>query len=118
MQVGDSMLELERVQQLGDSVLIERLTRSAKADRQLTVRLLAEMGEVQARGLFRDLGFSSMFEYATHKLGMSEAEAALRLRAAKLVRTFPIALEMLARSEVNQTTLSLLSPVLTADTPS
>src|SRR6266581_8245383 len=62
MQVGDSMLELERVQQLGDSVLIEQLTRSAKGDRQLTVRLLAEMGEVQARGLFRDLGFPTMFE--------------------------------------------------------
>src|SRR3954466_15972375 len=72
MQVGDSMLELERVQQLADSVLIDRLTHSAKADRQLTVRLLAEMGEVHARGLFRDLGFTTMFEYATRKLGMSE----------------------------------------------
>ena len=116
MQAGDSMLELERVQQLGDAVLIERLTLSAKADRQLTVRLLAEMGEVHARGLFRDLGFSTMFEYATRKLGMSEAEAALRLRAAKLARSFPVALEMLARSELNLTTLSLLAPVLTADT--
>src|SRR5882724_9036729 len=116
MQVGDSMLELERVQQLGDSALIETLARSAKADRQLTVRLLAEMGEVRARGLFRDLGFSTMFDYATRKLGMSEAEAALRLRAAKLARSFPVALEMLERREVNLTTLSLLSPVLTADT--
>src|SRR5882724_11121972 len=116
MQVGDSMLELERVQQLGDSALIETLARSAKADRQLTVRLLAEMGEVRARGLFRDLGFSTMFDYATRKLGMSEAEAALRLRAAKLARSFPVALEMLGRREVNLTTLSLLSPVLTADT--
>src|ERR1700741_3334059 len=116
MQEGDSMLELERVQQLDDSMLIERLTSSAKADRQLTVRLLAEMGEVQARGLFRDLGFSTMFDYATRKLGMSEAEAALRIRAAKLVRAVPVALEMLGRSEVNLTTLSLLAPVLTADT--
>ena len=73
------MQELERVQQLGDHALIEELIRSAKHDRQLTVRMLAELGEVHARGLFRDLGYSTMFDYATRKLGMSEAEAALRL---------------------------------------
>ena len=91
------MHELERVQQLGDDALIERLTHSVKADRQLTVRMLIEMGEVDARGLFRDLGFSSMFEYATRKLGMSEGEAALRLRVARLGRAFPVALELLGR---------------------
>ena len=110
------MQELERVQQLGDHALIEQLAHSAKHDRQHTVRLLAELGEVQARGLFRDLGFSTMFDYATRKLRMSEAEAALRLRAAKLGREFPVALEMLGRSELNLTTLSLLTPLLTPDT--
>ena len=109
------MQELERVQQLGDHALIEQLAQSAKHDRQHTVRLLAELGEVHARGLFRDLGFSSMFDYLTRKLGMSEAEAALRLRAAKLGRAFPVALELLGRSELNLTTLSLLAPLLTAD---
>jgi hypothetical protein len=110
------MQELERVEQLGDHALIEELANSAKHDRLHTVRLLAQLGEVHARGLFRELGFSTMFDYATRKLGMSEAEAALRLRAAKLGRMFPIALEMLRRSELNLTTLSLLAPVLTADT--
>ena len=52
----------------------------------------------------------------SHQLRASEAEAALRLRAAKLGRAFPIALEMLGRSELNLTTLSLLAPVRTPDT--
>ena len=115
MQAGDFMQQLERVQQLQDGVLIERLTHSVRCDRRLTVRLLVEMGEVAARGLFRDQGFSTMFEYATRKLGMSEAEAVLRMRAAKLGRRFPVALEMLGRNELHLTTLSLLAPVLTAD---
>lgn len=110
------MHELERVQQLGDQALIEELIRSTKHDRQLTVRMLAELGEMRARGLYRDMGFSTMFDYATRKLGMSEAEAALRLRAARLGRAFPITLEMLGRSELNLTTLSLLAPVLTPNT--
>lgn len=96
--------------------LVEQLVNSTKHDRIHTARLLAELGEVHSRGLFRDLGFSTMFDYATQKLRMSEAEASLRLRAAKLGRSFPIALEMLGRSEVNLTTLSLLAPLLSADT--
>jgi hypothetical protein len=107
------MREIEEVRKLLDHALIERLTHSVRSDRQWTVRLLVELGEVQERGLYRELGFSSMFAFATRKLRMSEAEAGLRIRAAKLGRSFPIALEMLARSEVNLTTLSLLAPVLT-----
>ena len=109
------MQELETIQRLGDDALIERLTRSVRGDRQLTVRMLIEMGEVQARELFRDLGLPTMFEYATRKLGMSEAEAALRIRVAKLGRQLPLALEMLGLCEVNLTTLSMLVPMLTAD---
>src|SRR5215510_15785653 len=74
---GVTVLELERVKQLGDDVLIERLTRSVQRDRQLSVELLIELSEVQERGLFRDLGFATMFDYATRRLGMSESEAAL-----------------------------------------
>jgi hypothetical protein len=100
---------------LRDDALIERLSLSVRNDRRLAVRMLVEMGEVLARGLYRDLGFSTMFEFATRKLGMSEAEAALRIRAAKVGRSFPVALEMLGRCEVNLTTLSLLATVLTEE---
>jgi 5-methylcytosine-specific restriction endonuclease McrA len=109
------MQELERVQRLDDGALIERLTHSVRGDRKLSVRMLIEMGEVQARGLHRDLGFTTMFEYATKKLGMSESEAALRMRVAKLGRACPVALELLERCEVNLSTLAMLAPVLTAD---
>jgi 5-methylcytosine-specific restriction endonuclease McrA len=109
------MLELDEVQRLRDEALIERLSLSVRNDRRLAVRMLVEMGEVLARGLYRDLGFSTMFEFSTRKLGMSEPEAALRIRAAKLGRSFPVALEMLGRCEVNLTTLSLLATVLTEE---
>jgi predicted DNA-binding transcriptional regulator YafY len=53
------MHAIEEVQQLRDQALIERLTHSVRNDRQWTVRLLVEMGEVQVRVLYRDMGFSS-----------------------------------------------------------
>ncbi|HET6335033.1 MAG TPA: hypothetical protein VFG30_17530 [Polyangiales bacterium] len=84
-----------------------------KEDRDVTARLLVHLGEVDVRGLFRDLGFSSMFDYAVQALHMSESEAWLRIRAARLGREFPTALDMVARGELHMTALKLLAPVLT-----
>ncbi|HET6336987.1 MAG TPA: hypothetical protein VFG30_27375, partial [Polyangiales bacterium] len=46
-------------------------------------------------------------------LHMSEAEAWLRIRAARFGREFPTALAMVARGELNMTALKLLARVLT-----
>ena len=83
------MHTFETIQQLADDALIQGLTHSVKGDRQLAARMLFEMGELEARGLFRDLGCFSMFEYATKKLGMSESEAGLRLRVVSSVARCP-----------------------------
>jgi hypothetical protein len=101
------MRELESVKQLSDQALVLKLVQTVQEDRCTTVRLLVHMGEVEARGLYRDQGFPSMFHYAVHKLHMSEAEAALRMRVAKLGREFPVALEMLGRGELHLTALML-----------
>jgi hypothetical protein len=99
--------------QLSDDELIGRLKRCVAHDRQLTARLLEHFGEVNARGLYRDQGYPSMFHYAVHALHMSESEAGLRIRVSRLGREFPEALRMLARGELHLTALLVLAPVLT-----
>lgn len=42
-----------------------------------------------------------MYDYAVRKLHMSEGEAAVRIRVARLGREFPVALEMLGRGELH-----------------
>ena len=54
-----------------------------------------------------------MFEYCVEALHMSEAEAYLRIRAARLGREFPRVLLMLEASELHLTAIKLLAPVLT-----
>mgnify|MGYP003401621895 FL=1 len=49
-------------------------------------------------------------------MSRSRGRTSTARREAKLGRAFPIALEMLGRSELNLTTLSLLAPLLTAGT--
>ncbi|HET6340063.1 MAG TPA: hypothetical protein VFG30_42935 [Polyangiales bacterium] len=81
----------------------------------MSAQLLAHLGEIEARGLHRDLGYESMFEYAVRVLHMSDSEAGLRLHAARFARKFPASLEMLSRGELHLTAMKILAPVLTPE---
>ena len=87
------------VAELDDRTLLLRLKKCVVEDQRGTARLLAHFAEVDARGLYRDQGFSSMFEYAVFGLHMSEAEAGLRITVGRLVQQFPQALELVGRGD-------------------
>jgi hypothetical protein len=106
---------LQDAKQLRDEELLAGLDRLLRDDRALTVQLIVHIGEVDARGLYREQAFASMFEYAVEALHMSESEAYTRIRAARLCREFPVVLGMLARGELHLSAVKLLAPVLTAD---
>jgi hypothetical protein len=56
-----------------------------------------------------------MFDYAVHALHMSESEAYVRIRIARLSRQFPTILPLLEHGELHLSALKLLAPVLTAE---
>ena len=103
----------EEVARLGDQELIESLQRLLAQERGVHARLLVHIAEVDARGLYRERAYSSMFDYCVQALHMSEAEAYLRIRAARLSREFPRVLDMLQAGELHLSALKLLAPVLT-----
>ncbi len=109
------MQELETVQWLSDDELVAQVRNCVREDRRVSAQLLAHLGEIEARGLHRDLGYESMFEYAVRELHMSDSEAGLRLHAARFARKFPDSLEMLRRGELHLTAMKLLAPVLKPD---
>jgi hypothetical protein len=109
------MEELEIVERLTNDELVVRVRHCVREDRRVSAELLAHLGEIEARGLHRDLGYESMFEYAVRVLHMSDSEAGLRLHAARFARKFPASLEMLSRGELHLTAMKLLAPVLTPE---
>jgi hypothetical protein len=111
--MGHNCLELGSVARLDDVELMAGLHGLVSQDRALTARLLLHLGEVDARGLYRERAFSSMFEYAVEALRMSPDEAYVRLRAAKLGREFPAVLQLLERNELHLSAIKLLAPHLT-----
>ena len=98
---------------LGDEQLLASLRRLLAEERTLSARLLVHLGEVDARGLYREHAYASMFDYCVQALHLSEAEAYLRIRAARLARRFPRVLPMMASGELHLSAAKLLSPVLT-----
>jgi hypothetical protein len=106
---------LDEISRVTDSELVCRLERLVRADRRLSARLIVHLGELHERKLYRGRGYSSTFDYCQSALGMSEAEAYLRIQAAKVGRRFPLVLELLGEGGVNLTAIKLLAPHLTED---
>jgi hypothetical protein len=100
---------------LGNEALLSEVERLVKADRALSAALLVHLGEVDARELYLARGYSSMFVYCRSALGMSEAEAYLRMRAADVGRRFPLVLERFGSGGVHLSAIKLLAPHLTEE---
>jgi hypothetical protein len=98
-----------------NDALLSAVERLVKADWALGATLLVHLGEVDARKLYLARGYSSMFVYCRSALGMSEAEAYLRMRAADVGRRFPLVLERFGSGGVHLSAIKLLAPHLTQD---
>jgi len=98
---------------LSDRELEAEVSRLAGCEREATASLIAHLAELYGRRLHERAGFSSLFTYCTDVLRLSEHEAYDRMKAAKVVRRYPVVLTLLASGRVNLTTVRLLAPHLT-----
>ena len=109
---SETLGTLARLIELDDQTLIASTQRLLREERKLSADLLLHLGEVDARQLYRQHAYSSMFEYCVSALHLSEAEAYLRIGAARLGRRFPRVLRMFATGELHLSALKLLAPEL------
>ena len=114
MVYGDMKVEIP-IAHRSNQALLDETQRLATDVRHATAKLIAALAEVDARKLWADAGYGSLFTFCTQVLQFSEHEAYLRMEAARVVRKFPTALDMLDAGELTLTTLGLLKPHLTAE---
>jgi hypothetical protein len=98
---------------LSDAVLLRNLSALVVLDRRTTADLLAHLAEVDARQLYAEAGYSSMFAYCVRELHLSENAAGKRIYAARAVRKFPALLGALDQGKIHLTALCLLAPHVT-----
>jgi 5-methylcytosine-specific restriction endonuclease McrA len=97
---------------LSDEELVSRIAALCLEGRRLVARLIVHLIEVEDRALDKKSACSSMWEFCTQRLKMSDGEASRRLNAARLVRKFPSVLGRIERGETHLSALRQLRPYL------
>jgi len=100
---------------LSDAELLNEVKRLTADERRATARLIAALGELDARRLYLGQGCSSLFTYCTQVLHLSEHAAYLRIETARAARKWHGILDLLADGALHMTAIGLLAPHLTAD---
>ena len=74
---------------LTSSGLLARLKTLVADERRATLALIECLEEAQERRLYAELGYGSLWEFATIELGLSEGAAQRRIQAMRLTRDVP-----------------------------
>ena len=107
------MKTVERPESLSDDLLLSRVEELVRRSRRVEAELIWHLAEVDRRMLYRREACSSMFDYATARLHLSEAEAFLRIAVARVSHRFPIVLRMLADGRLHLSAIAKLASHLT-----
>ena len=100
---------------MSDREVVDRLEQLLREERLLTSAVLAHLAEVEARRLYLPAACSSIHVYCVRVLGMSEDQAFKRIRAARMVRKFPVVAAAVAEGRVHLSGVVLLAPHLTEE---
>ena len=100
---------------ISDDDLLRRLSDLVGQSRCVEADLVAHIAEVDARRLYRREAAPSMFVYCTEVLHLSEAEAWLRINAARASREHPMLLTMLRDGRLHLSGIRRLAPHLTPE---
>ncbi len=109
------MQEYPSLAAVPDDELLERLSALLRKSRRTEADLVAHIGEVDRRRLYARAAAPSLFAYCTEVLHLSEAEAYLRIAAARAARQHPQLLAMLGDGRLHLSAVAKLSPHLTAE---
>jgi hypothetical protein len=100
---------------LCDDELLHRLAELLRQSRLDEANLVVHIGEVDERRLYAREASPSMFAYCTEVLRLSEAEAYLRIAAARASREHPMLLAMLEDGRLHLSGIARLAPHLTRE---
>jgi hypothetical protein len=109
MHTKEANMDLSKI---SNQELLGRLERLANSERKITHLILWHINEVEARRLFADLGFGSMYDYLTKHLGYGESSAYRRIQSARLLKQVPQLAEKLETGALNLTQLTQVQKCL------
>ena len=106
------MNKKHEVKSLSDDELLVRLSNVLKDSRRVESVLVAHVAEVDARRLYASEASPSMHKYCVDVSNLSDAEAYLRIKAARTSRRYPVLLTMLEDGRLHLSGIAVLTPHL------
>jgi hypothetical protein len=97
---------------LSNEALLSQLSKLVKQSRRIESVLVAHIAEVDVRRLYAREAMPSMHQFCTGVLGLSDAEAYLRIEAARTSRRYPMVLTMLEDGRLHLSGIGVLAPLL------
>lgn len=91
---------------VSDKALLESTSNLAKNERELTLKVLHHLREVERRSLFATLSYSSLFEYAVVELKYSASAAQRRISSMRLLKVLPEIEQKVQSGSLSLSTLS------------
>ncbi|MBI2520742.1 MAG: HNH endonuclease [Bdellovibrio sp.] len=96
---------------LRSEVLVQNTKNLIKEETRILAKVLAHFAEIEARKLYLELGYGSLYLFAVKELGYSEASAQRRIEAMRFLKKTPEAQSMVEKGNLNLSRLSLLERV-------
>jgi len=103
------------IHSLSNDALLSGLDALVGSQREITARLIGYLAEIEDRRLQLAAGYSSMFEFCTRRLRMSEGEAFRRITAARLATAYPAIVGLVQSGAIHLSGLALLRDHLTEE---
>jgi len=101
------MKEINPLTQLSNENLLQKTERLASEERRITTEVLQCLREVEARMLYAELGFSSLYEFCVKYLRYSDGSAHRRISAMRLLKALPIETQNQTEEKIKDGTLTL-----------
>jgi hypothetical protein len=92
------------LQKLSDETLLSEIKTRVAREREMTLSILNHLREISRRRLFAQLGYSTLFAYATQELGYDAASAMRRIDAMRLLQEMPEVEEKIQQGHLSLST--------------
>lgn len=99
-----------QLRKISDNTLLDEVKVLVQREKEIVAEVIEYLKEIELRKLHLARGYSSLFAFATDFLGYSEAEAHIRIQAARLTQALP---EVKAMIEVGELSLSVAAAAQT-----
>lgn len=106
---------MENLRLLSNEILVTKLRGLIQEEREISLKTLELINEVERRRLHLELGYPSLFDWLTRDFGYSAAAAMRRIDSARLLRKVPTISKQIESGKLNLTNLARVQSAIRAE---